>query len=167
MHYEFMGTPAQARDFVEQLKHPPVPIRTPSAGVAPAHNPPWVLHPIITALFPAKDGLVLVADNGDTYAFGTADYPGPMPGQERQWDPPQVLEALVDDLPTPGLGMWLLAVSGAVYTYGDAPYLGGANGQDYFAGRHAARLFLSDAPEVPQDLRKPGGYVIQATSGEF
>jgi len=166
MHYEFMGSPAQARDLVARLSQPTLPVRVAADEVAPRFNPPLVTHPIIAALTPPEGGVVLVADNGDTYAFAGAAYPGPMPGHERQIDG-YLLEPLVDELRTPEGGAWLLATSGAVYAFGAANYLGGANGKDYFADRRAARLVPSDSEEVPADWRGPGKYLIQATSGEL
>ena len=166
MHYEFMGTPADARELVERLKQPPVPVRTEPGGIEPTFNPPLVLRPVIAAYTPPEGGVVLVADNGDTYAFAGANYPGPLPGHAPQGDP-GVLEPVVDELRCPSGGVWLLADSGAIYAFAGAPYLGGANGKDYFGGRRAARLLASEDPGVPADWRIPDAYVIQATSGEL
>lgn len=74
------------------------------------------------------------------------------------FDPARVYEPVVADLDCPTGGAWSVAASGAVYTHGSAPYHGGANGKDYFVGRKAARLELSNNPQYV--------YEIVATSSE-
>ena len=165
MHYEFMGTPAEARERVADLKADVIEVRVPPNEVAPVFNPPIVTRPIIDALRPPEGGVVLVADNGDTYAWGGAQYPGPKRGHPKAFGP-HVLEPIVDEQKSPDGGIWLVAASGAVYAYGGAPFVEGANGQKYFEGRRAAQIVPSDADQVPADLRTPGRYCIIATSGE-
>ncbi|MDQ3757021.1 MAG: CHAP domain-containing protein [Actinomycetota bacterium] len=120
---------------------------------------PVPLRPIVAEVFPPEGGVVLVGDNGDTYAFFGAK---PMPAQPglRQHDPVR-LAPVVDSKPAPGTtGGWLLGQDGGVYAFG-APALGCPHGQAYWTqggNREAARL------DVPGD----GGaaYTVVATSGE-
>ena len=114
---------------------------------------PIVMRPIVDEYVPPEGGVVLVADNGDTYAYGGAQYPGT---QSRRSHDPVQFEPIVDQLQGPTGGVLLLATSGAVYALMGAPYQGGANGKDYFRGRTAARL------EATTD----GRYAIVALSGE-
>lgn len=120
----------------------------------PGFETPVVMRPIVDEYRPAEGGVVLVADNGDTYAYGGARYPGT---QARHSHDPVQFEPIVDQLNDPATGgVFLLATSGAVYALMGAPYQGGANGKPYFQGRTAARLeFAAD-----------GRYAIVATSGE-
>lgn len=120
---------------------------------APGFPVPVVMRPIVDEYAPPEGGAVLVADNGDTYAFGAARYPGP---QSRRSHDPYQFEPVVDELTLPTGGILLLATSGAVYALLGAPYQGAANGKDYFRGRTAARL----------ELTSDGRYAIVATSGE-
>ncbi|HEV7534036.1 MAG TPA: CHAP domain-containing protein [Acidimicrobiia bacterium] len=120
---------------------------------APGFPVPVVMRPIVDEYAPPEGGAVLVADNGDTYAFGAARYPGP---QSRRSHDPYQFEPVVDELTLPTGGILLLATSGSVYALLGAPYQGGANGKDYFRGRTAARL----------ELTSDGRYAIVATSGE-
>ncbi|HMC81008.1 MAG TPA: CHAP domain-containing protein [Acidimicrobiia bacterium] len=121
--------------------------------VTPGFTTPIVMRPIVDEYVPPEGGVVLVADNGDTYAYGGAQYPGT---QSRRSHDPVQFEPIVDQLQGPTGGVLLLATSGAVYALMGAPYQGGANGKDYFRGRTAARL------EATTD----GRYAIVALSGE-
>jgi hypothetical protein len=148
MHFEFMGTPTQAAELVQRVKAGAEP------AVKPQFSPAHVLRPVIAEEFPAGGGCILVADNGDTYAYGGAQYPGPRPGTAAQHEPYN-LEPVVGDAAV-GNGVVLVAASGAVYAFG-TDFKGGANGRAWFAGRQAARIAAGP---------KPGGYTITATSGE-
>lgn len=120
---------------------------------------PVTLRPIVAELFPDEGGVVLVGDNGDTYAFFGAPSMPPQPGV-RQHDPVP-LAPIVDHKPAPGAkGGWLLGLDGGVYAFG-APSLGEPCGKPYWSNggaREAARL------EVPGD--NAAAYTVVATSGE-
>lgn len=120
---------------------------------------PVPLRPIAAELFPEDGGVVLVGDNGDTYAFFGAPTMPPQPGV-RQHDP-VALAPIVDHKPAPGTkGGWLLGLDGGVYAFG-APSLGEPCGKPYWSNggaREAARL------EVPGD--NGAAYTVVATSGE-
>src|SRR5207249_4164259 len=63
--------------------------------VRPGFETPVVMRPIVDEYQPPGGGVVLVADNGDAYAFGNAHYPGPQ--QRRSHDPVQ-FEPIVDQM---------------------------------------------------------------------
>jgi hypothetical protein len=130
----------------------------PTDKESPSFNPAVVTQPIIADLVPEVGGIVLIAHNGDTYAFAGASYPGPMPGHPPAYGPLR-LEPLVDARTAPEGGAQLLAISGAVYAFGGAPYHGGPNGQEYFKGRMAAHFGLHPSGD-------PSLYSVIATSGE-
>src|SRR5688500_14475324 len=102
---------------------------------------PVTLRPIVAELFPDEGGVVLVGDNGDTYAFFGAPSMPAQPGV-RQHDPVP-LAPIVDHKPAPGAtGGWLLGLDGGVYAFG-APSLGEPCGKSYWSNggaREAARL---------------------------
>lgn len=148
MHFEFMGTPTQAAELVRRIESASQPV------VPPQISPPLQLPPIIATRVPPEGGVVLIAENGATYAFAGAQYPGAMPNTPPE-HPPSTLEAIVAETRV-GTGAALVAASGAVYTWG-TPFKGGVNGRPYFAGRQAARI--TPGP-------KPDGYTVTATSGE-
>lgn len=160
MHFSYVGGPehvaadlAHAKGYLSGAGAPPVPPR-PTVLVPGLYHPPLVLRPYVAHYVPPEGGVVLVADNGDTYAFAGAGYPGPQPGR-REHDPVQ-LEPIVDAQRF-GPGVRLLAQSGAVYDYGIPPAGGGTNGKPYWGDRKAARLVIE-----PDNIH----YQIVATSGE-
>lgn len=117
---------------------------------------PVNLRAIVAEQYPEAGGVVLIADNGDTYAFFGAPQPPPQPGV-KQHDPVQ-LAPIVDVKPAPGAkGGWLLGQDGGVYAFG-ADNKGCPQGQSYWADRQAARL------DVPGDSN--ASYTVVATSGE-
>lgn len=159
MHYEFMGTPAQARELAgrwanEGLRQP-VPIR---GDVTPEFNPPHLLRPIVAEDYPPEGGVQLYADNGDQCAYAGALYTGAQPGRVAAHEP-YLLEPITTALPGPdGHGAWLGAVSGAIYDFG-VPRVGAPNEHpEFFAGRLLARLL----PRGDEAM----GFVAHATSGE-
>ena len=148
MHYEFLGTPTQAAEVVRRIEAGRQPV------VQPQLSPPLQLPPIIATRLPPEGGVVLIGEDGATYAFGGAQWPGAMPNTPPD-HPPATLEAIVAETRV-GTGAALLAASGAVYAWG-TPFQGGVNGKPYFAGRQVATI--TPGP-------KPDGYTITATSGE-
>jgi hypothetical protein len=120
---------------------------------------PVPLGRIVGKILPPEGGVVLVAENGDTYAFFGANAMPAQPGF-REHDPVKLAD-IVDDKKAPDArGGWLLGRDGGVYAF-EAPALGCPVGQPYWTqggNREAARL------DVPGD----GGaaYTVVATSGE-
>ena len=82
MHYEFTGSPADARALVAKLGDAPVlPARMgPEEKVKFMHDPPLVLEPIVASMA-WKGGGCLLAASGAVYAFGGAPYLGGANGQ--------------------------------------------------------------------------------------
>ncbi|HEX9968931.1 MAG TPA: CHAP domain-containing protein [Acidimicrobiales bacterium] len=117
---------------------------------------PVKLHPIVAEQYPEGGGVVLIGDNGDTYAFFGAPQPPPQPGVTQH--SPVPLAPIVDVKPAPGTkGGWLLGQDGGIYAFGAEPK-GCPQGQPYWADRQAARL------DVPGD--NGASYTVVATSGE-
>ena len=129
------------------------------AAAVPFAVGPVDLRPIVAEQYPDGGGAVLIADNGDTYAFFGAQQPPPQPGL-KQHDPVK-LAAIVDAKDAPGEpGGWLLGIDGGVYAFA-ARNPGCPQGQPYWTAggqRQAARL------EVPGD--NGAAYTVVATSGE-
>lgn len=128
-------------------------------AVKPAMGP-FHLMPVVAEEYPPEGGLVLFAENGDSYNFLGAPQPPKRPGF-RTFDQPIVMSPIVDAKQAPGeKGGWLLGQDGGVYAFGTRPH-GCPHGQSYWSAggqRTAARL------EVPGD----GGaaYTVVASSGE-
>lgn len=128
-------------------------------AVAPTMGP-LVLRPVVGEEYPTDGGLVLFADNGDTYNFLGAPQPPKRPGF-RTFERDVVMAPVVDAKAAPGQrGGWLLGQDGGIYAFG-APMVGCPVGQPYWSDggqRTAARL------DVPGD----GGsaYTVVASSGE-
>jgi hypothetical protein len=117
---------------------------------------PVQLQPIVAEQYPEGGGVVLIGENGDTYAFFGCAQPPPQPGL-KQHDP-VTLAPIVDVKDAPDSpGGWLLGQDGGIYAFG-AETKGCPHGQPYWADRQAARL------DVPGD--NGATYTVVATSGE-
>jgi hypothetical protein len=120
MHFEFMGTPADAARLVEQIKH-----KTPDEEEVMA-----------TVITRPQGGYIVVQPDGGVFAQAPAPFCGSIPERhDIKLSSPVVGAAWTES----GQGYWLVGRDGAVYAFGDAQYAGGFNAEPTSArgGRHA------------------------------
>ena len=115
MHYEYMGTPAEAAKLAADLATPTTEEEGPMAFV--------VQHP--------KDGYIVVAPDGGVFAYPDTLFHGSVPGlKDASGNPVKLTGDIVGAAWTQtGNGYWLVDRTGAVYSFGDAQYLGGFNAE--------------------------------------
>jgi hypothetical protein len=104
MHFEFMGTPADAARLAAQLDH-----REEEAMAIVVTRP--------------QGGYMVVQPDGGVFAAPPAPYCGSIPDRHIKLTMPVVGAAWTES----GQGYWLVSKDGAVYAFGDAQYLGGFN----------------------------------------
>lgn len=84
MHYEFMGTPAEARALAAGIGHStPVPARRGSEEKERfMYDPPLVMEPIVASMAWPGGGSLLLAASGAVYAFDGATFLGAANGKD-------------------------------------------------------------------------------------
>lgn len=109
MHYEFTGTPADARSLATYLEH----------------TEPQEEVPMAVVVQRAQGGCMVVQPDGGVFALGGAPFHGSVPGLR---PPVKIAGDVVGGAwTTSGEGYWLVDRTGAVYAFGDAKWLGGFN----------------------------------------
>lgn len=83
MHYEFTGTPAEARDLATAVGHDePVPARLgDEEEVAFMYNPPIVVEPVVASVAWPGGGSLLLSASGAVYTFDGARFQGSAAGK--------------------------------------------------------------------------------------